>query len=127
MDDVLPKAAKQFDQNLFRVKKIIQGALMNGEKVVLHGACNGLNNLLYLTGLHEDSEFQVFDGDYAKVGRYMPTCKRPILHSGDQAYREADRVFVTSTTFYSEIRDFLHEKHGISPDRIVPVAPVDQY
>ena len=124
MDDVLADATNQYYYNLEWVQKKIHSLLERGETLAFHGACNGLNNLLYLFGLNDNENILVFDGDDTKVGHYLPTCLSVVRASDDPTYQEVDRVFIAATSFYQEIKQFLMEQHHMDEDRIVSVAKV---
>jgi hypothetical protein len=125
MDPLLPLAAVRFQNSLDYVREQVGGALARGERVALHGANNGLNNLLVLAGLASANEnLLIFDGDEAKTGKYLPASPTPIRHSSDAEYRKVDRAFIAALTFYPEIQRFLTGAVGLKPERIQPVFPL---
>ncbi len=88
------------------------------KKIALHGACNGLNNLLYFSKTNNFDRINIFDGDEMKKGKYLPTCQNAIRHSEDPTYSEYDLVYIAAATFYDEIKKFLVQKHGIEENKI---------
>ncbi len=123
-DTILATADQRFRDNLACMSQTLRQCLAKGEKVALHGATNGLNNALVLTGLAEQKKLLIFDGDRAKEGKYLPVLPVPIRHSGDPGYGAAEQVFVAALTYYDEIRCYLWEHHRIPHSRIHPLFPM---
>lgn len=89
--------------------------------VAFHGATNGLNNFLYLSGLAGDPRVTVFDGDEGKAGRFLPTCPNPIRSSSAPEYARCGRIFVSALTYLEPIRQFACERHGLDRTAVVPL------
>lgn len=121
MDPLLSMAAASFQQNLQVIDQLLGKALESGKKVAFHGATNGLNNILYLTGLTDEKRFWVFDGDGNKRGKFVPACPSPVRHSEDPLYRKMELVLVSAVTFFDEIKEFLINRHGLRPEQIQPL------
>lgn len=124
MNNLLATAALGFTNNLISRKKDINAALTQGQTVAFHGANIGLNNFCYLADIMDRDGIMVFDGDDAKVGRFLPTLKTPIRHATDVAYKKAAKIYVAATSFYDDIIDFLVQRHGLPPSRIEPLCPL---
>ncbi|WDN89410.1 hypothetical protein BuS5_02378 [Desulfosarcina sp. BuS5] len=125
IDNILFKAAEQFAQNFEYFNNMVISLINDNKKVALHGACNGLNNLLALCKFPNRfyDHIYVFDGDENKTGKYLSVCPNPIISADDSKYREIDCVIVSAMSFYNQIRDFLISYHGIDSDNIYSLYP----
>jgi SAM-dependent methyltransferase len=121
MDRLLVTAAQRFYQSLTRSKRQLAAVLKCHDRVAFHGATNGLNNFLYLSGLAGDPRITVFDGDETKAGKYLPTCPNPILPSGDLQYANSPALFVAAMTFYGPIRRYACDRRGLPAERVFPL------
>ncbi len=99
----------------------IQTDLRSGMRVAFHGANNSLNNFLFMTSLGDWEGLMIFDGDQSKEGRFLPCSRHAIRHAADHSYRDADRVYVSASTFFQEIRNFLITQHEISDSAILSI------
>ena len=124
MDEILPLAAMTFHRSLAHISNQVEKGLTKNQKIAFHGATNGLNNGLYLTGLVDQSNFVLFDSDEAKKGKFIPAFKNPICYSQDAHYKDMDKVFVSALSFYPEIREFLVSKVGINSSNVQPFFPM---
>ncbi len=124
-DEILYAAATNLRRELGRAADEIRRAMLAGS-VAFHGATNGLNNFLCLSGLAGSSQVVVFDGDDLKAGRYLPTCPNPIRSSSDPEYRRFGRVYVSALTYFEPIRRFACDQHGLAGDAIVPLFAADR-
>jgi len=115
----LARAVEAFERNLAEKERLLRSRLEAGERVAFHGATNGLNNFLFLTGLAESFQVGIFDGDATKAGKYLPACREPIRHASVPAYRDSDLLVVSAVTFYEPIRRFACVEQGLSEDRIL--------
>lgn len=120
-DELLRRSAINFYRNIEFVSHSLSELQSQGKTVALHGACNGLNNILFLSGTKENENLLIFDGDRTKTGAYLPACSAPIRFSDDAVYKTADKVFIAALSYYSEVKQFLIEKHRIDPFRIQPI------
>jgi len=121
IDPLLPLAALNFQQNIYYSETILKKALNSGEIITFHGATNGLNNILFLTGLYKEKCFLLFDGDENKKGQYLPACRTEVKHSHDPLYKDIDKVFVSAITFFEDIKKFLIARHGLNSEQIIPL------
>ena len=60
----------------------------------------------------------VFDGDELKTGRFLPLCPNPVRHTNDPEYRSFSKVYVSTYTFFEEIKKTLIVQHGFEEDQI---------
>lgn len=118
MNGLLHAAAVNFYRNIKFVSHSLKMLQSQGKKIALHGACNGLNNILFLREIKNNENLLIFDGDQTKAGTYLPACSTPIRFSEDAIYKTVDKVFIAAISYYSEIRQFIIAKHGINPSRI---------
>jgi len=95
----------------------IRLALKSGRKIGFHGACPGLNNFLWATGLGDDRNILIADGDQTKWNRFVPACPMPILRPDDPKYLAADQIYIAATNFISEISSELRNRE-VAPERI---------
>lgn len=119
----LLKGAKIFMASFEAKVAVVRSRLDANQRVVFHGATNGLNNFLYLAGLADRSDISVYDGDASKTGRFLPTCPQPILAAGDESYRRADVVYISAMTYFDPIARFLMQHHGLSAAHIEGLFP----
>lgn len=120
---LLATARTRCTENVAAVTRSIQSGLEAGQAIAMHGAGNGLNNFLHLSGLAGDARLAVFDGDATKAGHYMPGHPVPIRPSADPAYKNLDRVYVAASDFFEHIRDGAVRDHGVDPNRIARLMP----
>jgi len=100
----------------------IRACLDGGGAIGFHGATNGLNSFLALTGLGDHPAIRVYDGDDSKVGMFLPACAAPILPSRDPSYPANDRVYVSAVTFLPAITRFAAQCHRLAPERLRPLT-----
>ena len=123
-DDLLLTAKKSFARNLKRTKQILLRDVSLGRRIAFHGACNGLNNFLFLSKIPLDDRFFLFDGDDTKVRKFLPVLKKPILNPFDPRYKMCDVVYIAALTYFDEIRSFLQRKVRFPRERIFPLYPL---
>lgn len=121
MDDVYLGMPLHFQHSIRRLKTVFIDAARCGERIAVHGATNGANNALFLTGMGQNSTIFVFDGDELKTGRFLPLCPNPIRHTNDSEYRTFSRVYVSTLTFFEEVKKTLIAQHGFEEDQISPL------
>lgn len=114
-------SAVTFRKSIIEANRVVREALKHGEIIAFHGATNGLNNALFLIGLSDCNQFLLYDGDENKSGKYLPACVNRITHSKDDSYKSANKVFISTTTFFDEIKQFIINEHGLSPEIIIPL------
>lgn len=122
-DRLLNVSAGNFYRNIELVSQRLDMLVSQGKRVALHGACNGLNNILFLGGVKYNENILIFDGDKTKAGKYLSVYNASIHLSEEAIYKTVDKVFIAALSFYGEIKQFLIEKHGIDSDSIGPLYP----
>lgn len=121
-ETLLRHAAETLDALFRTCGADVARRLDQGESVAFHGATNGLNSFLSLTGLGAHPRIRIYDGDDTKVGMFLPTCPHPIASSADPAYASHHVVYVSAVTFLRPILRFAAEVHGLPADRLKPLA-----
>jgi len=114
----------QIQETTTELRKTIQQARDNHQKVGFHGACNGLNILLHLIGLGSATNLFIFDSDTAKTGKYISCFGRPIQHTSDPEYKTMDIVYISAMSFYDEIKNDLDSRAELSNTRRLPLFPL---
>ncbi|MFH1288883.1 MAG: class I SAM-dependent methyltransferase [bacterium] len=114
-------STENFYRNIKSVACSLNELQAQGKIIALHGACNGLNNILFLTGMGNSENLLIFDSDQTKAGKYLPASSVPIRFFEDALYRTADKVFIAALSYYSEIKESLIKKHKISASQIQPI------
>lgn len=117
-DNLLFLGKKAFSANLKNTKEILLRDLSSGKRIAFHGACNGLNNFLFLSSLEHHDQFFLFDGDSSKIGKFLPVLKKPILSVDNPIYKTCDVVYVAASTFFDEIRSFLLRNMHFPPQQV---------
>lgn len=111
-------------ENLENAKGLFLSLKQERGKFGIHGCSAGLNNILALLKLQEDADIFLFDGDVAKVGKYLPTFNKKIIDSRAPIYKTAGSIIIAATTFYSAIRSFAMNQQGLVPDNIYSLMPL---
>lgn len=115
---LLRHSAESFQNVLSNKAATISNALSAGKKVGFHGATNGLNIFLHLTGIGKHPGIRVYDGDSSKAGYFLPACGNQIIASDDQSYGDNDLIYVSAMSYYDAIEKFAIERHGLQPWQI---------
>ena len=97
-------------------------AFASNKKIGFHGASNGLNVFLYIANLNK-GEFSIFDGDEAKAGQFLPSCRSPVKHVSDTDYASYDILVISALSFFDEIKSSAIDR-GYRPEQIVPMSMV---
>jgi len=97
-------------------------AFASDKKIGFHGASNGLNVFLYIANLSK-GEFSIFDGDEAKAGQFLPSCRSPVKHVSDTDYASYDILVISALSFFDEIKASAIDR-GYRPEQIVPMSMV---
>lgn len=121
MDEVYVAMPLHFQNSIRRVKTLLTDAVRYGERIAVHGATNGANNALFLAGLGGADNIFIFDGDELKTGRFLPLCPNPIQNTNTSEYRAFSKVYVSTLTFFEEIKRTLIAQHGFEDDQILPL------
>lgn len=118
MDVLLPIGIANFQKNIIQIREEFREIMGKKNKVYFHGATNGLNNILYLTGLYNEENIFVIDSDEMKQGKYLPCCKNPILHIEDIKELKIETVYVSACSFFDSIEKYYIENHGMKSSSI---------
>lgn len=122
-DNLRSLVLENFKTSINFANDVILKEVSSGKKVAFHGATNGLNNTLFLSGLHRFENFQVFDGDTFKTDKFLPCSLKAIKNSMDESYRDFDVIYISAMTFFEDCLEFLKTKHSISSSKIKPLSP----
>lgn len=136
-EEHLPKIKESYDEkknyeqaftkNIKIIKKQLTEALENNEIIAFHGATNGLNNIFSILKINTDCKnIFIFDGDASKKGKYISMWPNPILYSEDKTYKQVDKVFITTLTYYYDIKKYLMEKFHFNEKQIFPCFLEDE-
>jgi len=115
---ILTDSSDKYFKNIEYVSETLNRYLTAGERVALHGACNGLNNILLLSKINYSDNLFIFDGDKNKRGKFLPVYDTPIRYCEDPEYRTMDKILISALSYYDEIKKYLIEKHGIAASNI---------
>jgi hypothetical protein len=115
------KTKNQFENTLAFMRSVRQ-EIEVGRRVAFYGATNGLNNLLYLSGLYETEEYAVIDSDRSKQGKYLPCSKVPVIFSEAADLNNYDIIFISALTFYKDIFTYLTNTRAVEPQKVKPLA-----
>lgn len=127
-DQSLQLGAKAFEKALDHFRNMVLRLSTHDRSLAFHGATNGLNNLLSLSGIRETGlpgGVHIFDGDENKTGKFLTGCPLAVRHSSDPDYGNYEHVIISAMTFYQPIRNFLVSRLGFSKDRIHPLFPIE--
>lgn len=124
-ETLFKKSITKFEDNLSFFKNEVSKFTSEGKKIVFHGATNGLNNLLGLCELEENSNIEIIDGDIFKKGKYISACQNPIRCTEDYKTLEFDVVFISAMTFYTPIKKSLTHDFNIPDEKIRTIYPIN--
>lgn len=119
---LINSCAKSFKNALTVTADKIRGHLNNNQSVAFHGATNGLNTFLFITGLGGHSNIHVYDGDESKQGLYLPACSTPIISPKNKSYADNSLLVISAASFYKQIMNFAEEKSGFHSSQILLLA-----
>jgi len=104
------------------MKLNIINSLNLGKTVGFHGATNGLNTFLYVTGLGNNTNIRIYDGDSSKHGFYLPACISPILSPNDDTYSENNLLVISAMSFYDQIFDFATKEKFFKKEQVLKLT-----
>ena len=119
---LLLQSAAMYRNLLTNTANKIRRCLQLGELVAFHGATQGLNSFLALTGLGSHPGIRLYDGDVSKEGLYLPACATPIQVSTDASYTQNSLLVISAMSFYDQIRQFAIDKGGFDPSHLLPLG-----
>lgn len=120
--DLLKNSQKAFEKSISNMKYLIDKQISLGNTIGFHGATNGLNTLLFLLDLSNETRIRIYDGDQNKVGKYLPSFNDKILSSHDISYSSNNIMIVSATSYYDSISMFAKQYHGLTDNRIYKIA-----
>jgi SAM-dependent methyltransferase len=120
--DLLKAAHKAFGESIENVKILIDKQISLGNTIGFHGATNGLNTLLFLLGLENETRIRIYDGDQNKAGKYLPSFHSKILSSLDASYASNSIMIVSAITYFDSISKFAKQQHGLTDNQIYKIA-----
>jgi SAM-dependent methyltransferase len=104
----------QYSSNvIMEVQKIINTSQRQGKKIGIYGA--KANFMLF----QEAKNLRVFDGDFAKHGKYIAGCNSVIENPGNLIENPTDLIFILPILYDMEIRSFLEGEVGIPNEKII--------
>ena len=119
--ELLLQSAVAFNNVLTGIAAKILKHLDRGEHVGFHGATNGLNTFLFMTGLAAHPNIRLYDGDTSKEGRYLPALYTPIRSPHDRSYAENHLMVISAMSYFDPIVRFAVEKAGLDRSLILPL------
>jgi SAM-dependent methyltransferase len=99
----------KFDRNIRKVASWLDSARQEKVRVGLYGASVGAANLWFLLNWQGVS-VELYDGERAKHGRYLPGCELAIRSPTDLLQHPPDKVLILPLSFAGAIRRFLLEE-----------------
>jgi hypothetical protein len=122
--DILDTFQLHVEENLKFAEKVLKEAGETGQQWALHGCSVGLNNILALLNLTSSPHLYLFDGDEAKVGKYLPAFDRPIMHANDPFYKSMMGAIIAAPTYFEQIREYVIETHNLPQRSIRSLLPI---
>lgn len=119
--ELLLQSAEMFQNLQVVTGRKIRSYLEDGKKVAFHGATNGLNTFFFLTGLGEEPNIRLYDGDESKEGLYLPASSIPIISPRDPSYSDNSLLIVSANSFFEQIKQFATEKAGFDSTQLLPL------
>lgn len=123
--NLLRRSMQAFQTTINKYGSKIKKYLASGEKIGFHGATNGLNNFIYLSGLVNHPGIKIYDGDISRRGMFLPSCQAPLLSPSDASYKKNMVLVVSAMSFFSEIKKDAIKKHGMSSGQIYKLEKFD--
>ncbi len=120
--DLIQQSAQAFQAVLSDTVTSIRQRLDAGERVGFHGATNGLNILMHLSGLGAHPGVRLYDGDASKHEMYLPACSAPIMNPADPSYRDNTLLVISAMSYFESISRFANETHGLDSSRLLPLV-----
>ena len=115
--------ASVFHEKIECTLRNMSSYLNSTDNIGVHGANNGLNNLLHIAPwISNNSRITVYDGDRTKKNMWLPAMSRhPITIANDRLERKPEIMIVSAMTYYNQIVDFWKNTHGFSDLQIQPL------
>ena len=119
--EIIVSSARSFESVFSNTAYKIRKLLNENQPVGFHGATNGLNIFLFISGLGAYSNIRIYDGDVSKQGFFLPTCSSSILSPLHESYRENALIVISAMSFFDQIKSFAINKALIDPARLLPL------
>jgi len=123
--DLLAKGGESFRCLFENLKNKVSSLLESGRTVGFHGATNGLNIFLHLTGLGDGSGIYIYDGDKSKEGLYLPACNSPIMLPTDRTYSAHSLMVISAMSFFDSISSFVINEAGYDRSKLLPLVGLE--
>ena len=120
--EFISQSAGAFGTALSDTADSIRRHLDMGLNVGFHGATNGLNIFLHMSGLGDRNGIRLYDGDDSKHGLFLPACTAPIMHPANPSYKENGLLVISAMSYFDPIARFAFQAHGLSRDRLLPLT-----
>ncbi len=120
--DLLAKGGESFRCLFENLKNKVSSFLESGRTVGFHGATNGLNIFLHLTGLGDSSKIYIYDGDKSKEGLYLPACNSPIMLPTDGTYSTHSLMVISAMSFFDSVSSFAINEAGYDQSKLLPLV-----
>ena len=106
----------KLDRAIQEIDRWLQHARQERLRVGLYGASVGAANLWALLNWNDinDISADLFDGEPAKHGRYLPGCELAIRSPGDLLENTPDKLLILPISFAKPIRRFLRQELGLT-------------
>ena len=95
--------------------------IKEGKKIAFHGATQGLNSYIYLSNLN-NYDFDIFDSDINKKGKFLPSYNKPIKHFTDGSYKNMDLIIISAMSFFESVKKQIKQKHYFLDNQIIPFS-----
>jgi hypothetical protein len=116
MDNYESKIKDKLD----RFKQLITKS--ENKNIVLFGACNGLNSLLYSSEIDlSNYNISLVDSDDKKRDKYIPAFFNPIKFKADFEFKHADLIIISAHSFFDEIKNDLIDNHKVDSNIITSI------
>lgn len=122
--ELLLHSVTGFSSLLKGKKNTICEWLDDGQSIGFHGATNGLNAFLHMTGIGGHPNIHIYDGDISKQGLYVPACSTPILSTMDSSYSKNTMMVISAMSFADQITMFAVNNAGLDEKQLLPLVGI---
>jgi hypothetical protein len=118
--DLIDNYGSKIKSKLGRFKQLITQS--ENKNIVLFGACNGLNSLIYSSAIDlSNYNISLVDSDDKKIDKYIPAFNRQIKHKSDFEFKYANLIIISAHSFFDEIKNDLIDNHKIDSNIITSI------
>ena len=114
------RAAKSYGYLFNDFAHHIRSLMKSGTKIAFHGATQGLNTFIHVTGIGQFS-FDLYDGDQTKAGKFLPAYSKPVKHVTETDYTSHDILIISAMSFFDVI-ETQALKAGYRPEQLLPMT-----